>query len=34
MKKLDKINLEDGLKKEWILTNRTWWIRYVNGSWM
>lgn len=36
MKKLDKeeLNLENGLKKEWLITNRTWWICNVNSNWM
>lgn len=34
MRKIKDINLEEGLKKEWLITNRTWWICNVNSYWM
>lgn len=30
----EELTLEEGLKKEWIITNRNWWICFINSYWM
>lgn len=36
MKKLEKdtLDLKEGLKKEWLITNRNWRVCFINCNWV